>query len=117
MRENLKDINHVRKRFNAVFSRYGVRTSFGHKKRTLLFLDVKDSYGNDVCDHIWFTDCKGWKSLKLKKGDKVSFLARVKPYWKGYVGDVESVQMDYKLSHPTSFAKFETKATNQNLLF
>ena len=60
-----------------------------------------------VADHIWFTDTLGFRKLgELKEGDVVRFNARVRPYYKGYLGDgSEFRELDYKLSYPTRISR------------
>jgi len=98
MREELAKRENLRGVFTATFCRPGQRTSFGHVVHTLLFLEVQDSAGNVVTDHIWFTAAKCWQKLNLQPSQKVQFCARVKEYWKGYHTDRTR---DFKLSHPT----------------
>lgn len=114
MREGLKNINGVRQTFVATFERFGKKNGFkGYPVTTLLFNDVKDKYGTVFTDHLWFSDCEGWKKLNLQEGDKVSFDARVKTYIKGYKGrrddiDAPPISKDYKLSHPNNMVKSQT---------
>jgi hypothetical protein len=73
-------------------------------------VDVRDEAGNEVTDHLWFVVRKQLKALNLQPGDKIEFVARVKPYIKGYRGrrdldDAASVSTDYTLSHGTQFKK------------
>lgn len=103
MREELGNINLRRATFSATFVRYGTKPAYkGAPLKTLLFRDVVLE-GKNVTDHIWFTDTKGFRSIgELHEGDVVQFDARVRPYFKGYLGDGNEFQeMDYKLSHPT----------------
>lgn len=114
-REALKLINNTRQRFYAVFERFGTKNSYGYTKRTLLFKDIKNSKGEVVADHLWFTDCLLWQKLSLSEGEEVGFDARVKTYIKGYRGRREDVynpiRKDYKLSHPTNAFKRDSKST------
>ncbi|TAK59412.1 MAG: hypothetical protein EPO24_07695 [Bacteroidetes bacterium] len=110
MRENLKAINGKRVRVKAVFKKYGTKRGWnGRVLRTLLFVDIRDMSGAEVCDHIWFSDGAMFNALHLAPGDVVCFDARVKPYTKGYKGqsewynDAAAVETDYKLSHPSNF--------------
>lgn len=73
-----------------------------------MLVDVNDSNGKLVTNHIWFNYTKGFEKLgRLKAGDIISFMARVSPYVKGYRGyDIEKqmdhpIQQDYKLNYPT----------------
>lgn len=113
MRKGLQNIAGVRKRFTATFERFGKKSAFkGPAIVTLLFVEIKDKYGNEFCDHIWFTTNKQFERLNLNPGDKISFDARVKEYWKGYKGyrddeDLPPVSKDYKLSHPNNIVKHQ----------
>ncbi len=117
MRKELKNIEGLRSRFTATFVRYGSKKAFkGPPIKTLLFCNVRDKYGKDYCDHIWFTTNKQFEALNLKEGDGVSFDARVKQYTKGYKGnredyDLPAISKDYKLSHPNNIVKHEINAT------
>lgn len=63
----------------------------------LLFVNVCDSHGVEVTDHLWFDVAKCWEALKLKPGDRVEFTARVREYWKGYH---DNRRRDFRLSFP-----------------
>lgn len=113
MREGLKNINGVRKRFVATFVRYGIKPAYrGAPIVTLLFENVRDKHKQVYADHIWFTTCKGFEKYNFNEGDNISFDARVKHYYKGYRGrreDVDNpISKDYKLSHPNNIIKHET---------
>jgi hypothetical protein len=112
MRNELQKRDGKRGLFTATFSRYGRAKGFqGRELVTVLFLDVRDAQGAEVTDHIWFKCGKGFSMLGMKEGDRVSFEARVKPYFKGYKGqrytdgwsgDESGAQIkDYRLSFPT----------------
>lgn len=59
MREKLKNIEGVRKRFIATFVRYGKKKAFkGEPKITLLFENVRDKFGDVFTEHLWFTTNK-----------------------------------------------------------
>lgn len=112
MREKLKEISGVRKRFTATFERFGKKAAFkGPPITTLLFVDIRDKYDKEFCDHIWFKMGLQFKLLDLQPGDKISFDARVKPYIKGYRGrrfdeyESKPLEDDYKLSHPNNIVK------------
>lgn len=121
MREALKNINGIRKRFSGTFVRFGKKSGWkGREIKTLLFKDIT-SAGENICDHIWFTITKEFERADLQEGDRVSFEARVKHYWKGYKGrredeDLPAITKDYKLSHPKNIAVFKT-AGKQLTLF
>ena len=112
MREKLKERNHSRERFKGQFQKFGIKSSYrGPPKQTILFLDIKNSQGEIVTDHLWFNYTKGFKNLgELHPGDIIAFDARVRPYVKCYVGRGEdNREIDYKLSHPTKI-KFISRA-------
>ena len=106
MREDLGDMNGRRLRFQGIFRRYGIKTSYsiqqpmGFAKRTILLTDVKRN-GRVITDHLWFNLTKGFENLgELTEGDIIQFHARVRTYLKGY-GGYDNKELDYKLSHPT----------------
>jgi hypothetical protein len=109
MRKELKKIQDIRKTFIGTFKRYGTKTNWhGFPEKTILLVDIKDSSGKKVTDHIWFRMTKGFEKLgELQEEDVVQFDARVKEYVKGYFGYREEVQwerpieQDYKLNNPS----------------
>lgn len=107
MREELAKYENWRGEFTAVFKRFGTRRAFkGPPVKTLLFVEVKDGAGAEMCDHVWFNDCAGWQRHELKPGDRVAFNARIVRYVKGYKGrrqddDLPAPSTDFRLSHPT----------------
>lgn len=110
MRKQLKMIENQRMVFVGVFERYGTKTNWnGYPENTILLKDVKNSIGKIVSDHLWFSLTKGFQNLeKLEVGDIVQFQARVKPYIKGYVNNINYIderEIDYKLSHPSKIKK------------
>lgn len=117
MREELKPRDGLRGTFTATFVRFGSKQKFrGPPQKTLLFSHVRDVTGNEVCDHLWFTDCKGWAALDLQGGERVQFEARVKAYVKGYFGRDEYAReespprTDYKLSWPNKIRRHLRRA-------
>jgi signal peptidase I len=102
MRERLKAIVGVRARFRGTFSKFGERTSHGYVKRMALLVDVTDSRGREMCDHLWLNLTPTVERLALQPGDVIEFDARVRPYVKGYYTDR---RRDYKLNNPTNFLK------------
>jgi hypothetical protein len=101
MRERLAPLDGKQAVFFATFARFGWRTFRGrYVGKTALFLDVRDSRGNQLADHLWFKVGKGLDSLGLKEGDAVSFSARVGSYQKrdGY---------DYHLVYPRDLKKVD----------
>ncbi len=111
MREDFEKSVGLRGEFTATFKRFGSKSGFkGYPVRTALFCDVSDKTGKVKTDHIWFTVGKQMKELNLQAGDKISFVARITPYEKGYKGfrdtfDAPPVSLDYRLSFPNQFKK------------
>jgi YgiT-type zinc finger domain-containing protein len=118
MRKALKQIDGERKTFTGMFVRFGRKHRFKPIKvgdewidydTTVLLRDIRDATGKIVTDHLWFNYTLGFARLgELSEGEEIRFNARVKPYLKGYVNHREWVderRIDYKLSHPTKFAR------------
>jgi len=106
MRKNLEDKIGLRKKFRAVFTRFGKKVNYhGYTDTTILLTEIVDTETNSVVtDHHWFAYTKGFEKAQLKEGATIEFEARVKMYKKGYVNRKLSIrkrQTDYKLSHPT----------------
>ena len=106
MRKHLEDKLGLRKKFKAVFSRYGKKVNYhGYTDITILLTQLVDVETNTiVSDHQWFAFTKGFEKAHVKEGDAIEFEARVKVYKKGYINRKLSInrqQSDYKLSHPT----------------
>ncbi len=107
MRKNLEDKVGLRKKFRAIFTRFGKKVNYnGYTDITILLTQLVDMENNAlVADHHWFAYTKGFEKAKLNEGDTIEFEARVKVYKKGYVNRKLSInkrQSDYKLSHPTN---------------
>jgi len=101
-----------RLRFRGFFVRYGQKRAFrGPPLATLLFRDVcLAENGQQMTDHLWFNETKGFKALgPLKEGDCIEFDARVTHYMKGYRGRREDIYKptykDWRLSFPTKIAR------------
>ena len=110
MRKELKKIDEQREPFTGFFSKYGWKTNYrGPSTETILLVEIRNSEGLFICDHLWFNLTKGFEALgQLTQGDKVRFEARVKKYKKGYVNrraGIDEQKFDYKLSHPTKIVK------------
>jgi hypothetical protein len=111
MRVRLGKMYGERTVFRGTFSRFGLKSAYkGPPLKTVLLINITDSSGRIVCDHLWFNFTKGFAALDLKEGDVVEFHARVKDYWKGYRGRRDDVwdkplEKDYKLSFPTKIRK------------
>lgn len=106
MRKHLEDKVGLRKKFRAVFTRFGKKVNYqGYTDTTILLTHLTDAETNAlVSDHHWFAFTKGFEEVTLKEGDIVEFEARVKIYQKGYVNrklSINNKRSDYKLSHPT----------------
>lgn len=106
MRKELAKEAGQRKRFRAVFSRFGKKVNFkGYSEETVLLQHVVDiESGKVVTDHIWFSYTKGFEKIKLTEGIVLEFDARVKEYRKGYVNSrykINNSKNDFKLSNPT----------------
>ena len=107
MRKSLENKVGQRKKFRAVFTRFGKKVNYkGYTDETLLLTQVTDIETNTiVTDHHWFAYTKGFEKIQLKEGAMIEFEARVKTYKKGYVNHKLSInkrKSDYKLSHPTN---------------
>jgi hypothetical protein len=121
MREELAKIAGRRRRFEAVFDKFGKKAGYKGMLTTILLIDVRDLVsGKVVTDHLWFTDGKRFQSLQLQQGDHVRFEARVTEYLKGYRGrqdeddpDYRPVQTDYRLSFPTKMMKWSSGFESQ----
>jgi hypothetical protein len=110
MRTALKKIDTERGSFTGTFAKYGLKSNFkGPSTSTILLVNIRDSSGLIVCDHLWFNLTKGFESAgTLVKGDRIRFDARVKRYRKGYVNQrikIDQSTFDYKLSHPTKITR------------
>ena len=106
MRKKLESNKDVRKKFHAVFSRFGKKVSFsGYSDQTILLIDVRDAETQEtLTDHVWFAYTRGFENIPLRPGAKVEFEARIKEYKKGYVNrrfKIDQSRVDYKLSYPT----------------
>jgi hypothetical protein len=105
IRKKLAQDEGERKKFRAVFSRFGKKINFnGYSETTLLLTQVVDIQKMQVvADHVWFSLTKGFEAIKLEEGTIVEFEARVKEYSKGYVNKrygINNRRQDFKLSHP-----------------
>lgn len=114
MRRELASQEGQRKKFKAIFTRLGKKTSYqGYPEETILLNNVADAEtGKIVTSHLWFTYTKGFQEARITPGDTIEFEARVKEYRKGYVNKqygINNSKQDYKLSHPTKIKVVETK--------
>ena len=104
MRERLAQIEGNKSMFYGEFSKYGWRRFMGqYVGKTLLLTNIRDKYGNIICDHLWFHLTKGFEKLgELKKGQILKFEARVQSYTKHRGED-----LDYHLAYPQNLAIVE----------
>jgi hypothetical protein len=105
MRSKLSADEGQRKKFRAVFSRFGKKVNYqGYSETTVLLTKVVDvEQKSVVTDHAWFSLTKGFESIKLEPGMIIEFEARVKGYEKGYVNKrygINQRKQDFKFSHP-----------------
>ncbi|MFZ6012780.1 MAG: hypothetical protein ACOYXT_20715 [Bacteroidota bacterium] len=106
IRKRLAPQEGQRKKFKAVFTRFGKKVNFkGYSETTLLLSNITDAETNEiVADHVWFTYTSSFEKADLVEGESIEFEARVKEYSKGYVNrkiGINQRKTDYKLSHPT----------------
>ncbi len=106
MRKALLEKQGERRKFSAVFCRFGSKTNYhGYSAETVLLTNVIDSEnGQLVADHLWFNYTKSFQEAGLIAGKLVEFEARIKKYVKGYVNiryKIDKRTLDYKLSHPS----------------
>lgn len=106
MRKLLAKEDGERKKFRAVFTRFGKKVNYkGYSETTVLLTIIKDDETNElVADHIWFSYTSGFEKAGLSEGALIEFEARIKEYTKGYVNKqygINNRKRDYKLSHPT----------------
>jgi hypothetical protein len=119
MRTALKKIDTERSSFTGTFSKYGQKTNYkGPSTDTILLVQITDSEGTFICDHLWFNLTKGFENIgTLKRGDRIQFDARVKKYKKGFVSrqmGIDQRKTDYKLSHPTKIVKLANRQSGQS---
>jgi superfamily I DNA and/or RNA helicase len=112
MRKALSERNGIRKKFIAVFSRFGKKVNYsGYSEPTILLTNITDAETKTlVTDHLWFSLTKGFEKAGLTEGVTIEFEARVKEYTKGYVNrqlGLNEKKKDFKLSHPTNIRIIE----------
>ena len=89
MRRKLIKCDEDRRFYRGTFSRTGFNRRCNGE--VILLLNIKDDSGKKITEHLWFNMTKGFRSLGLREGDEVEFLAR----------------RDYKLSYPTKMRKLD----------
>lgn len=87
-------------KFIGTFKKKGYRGFSFYLCETVLLVDIKDSKGNRITDHLWFS-CNDFQNIELKKGDRISFEAKIGQYVKGYEGSKNGfpkpLKIDYNL--------------------
>lgn len=102
-RPELGALNGKKSLFFATFEKFGWRKFQGRfVGKTLLFVHVKDKGMNEVADHLWFKMGRGFEKLNLKKGDQITFHARVDSYARG---GRDSNDFDFHLEYPEHLTK------------
>jgi hypothetical protein len=109
VRKKLQAREGQRKKFRAVFVRFGRKINFrGLSEETILLKNIVDLEDNKlVSDHAWFSYTKAFQKVKLEPETQVEFEARVKQYSKGYVNrryKIDRTTTDYRLSHPSKIS-------------
>lgn len=105
MREKLKEAEDRKTRFIGRISRSGKRRDGNNIIETILMLDITNSKGQYVADHMWFEKRAGFDRVKgLEDGDVVQFYATSTIYLKGYLGRRRNVydsnlKLDYRLTN------------------
>lgn len=111
MRVDFEKNDNVRLRFKATVDKFGFKNGYKGPEPTILLIKIASLDNIIKTDHLWMNTTKQFENLNLQKGDVIEFDARIKPYQKGYVGyreDVyKSIELDYKLSHPSKVVKLE----------
>ena len=106
MRKELEKQEGERRKFSAVFVRFGKKANYhGYSEETILLKHVVDFETKQlVADHVWFSYTKTFQQARLTESAGITFHARVKEYTKGYVNrrfSIDQRRKDFKLSHPT----------------
>jgi hypothetical protein len=109
MRELLAPLEGQRLTFTGTFAGYGCRPHYGNVYlQTVLLQDVTTADGAPATDHVWMYCGERFGALDLRRGDKLTFQARVRPYHKGQIycrknGRLKRVKsyLDFTLSYPT----------------
>lgn len=99
MRNKLKAFENIQYTYIAEFSRYGSAIISNRKYDTVLLKNIKNVFGDYVCEHIWVREPWKFKKIKLQEGDKIMFKAVVKKYKRGYFKDTSNVDFDYCLKY------------------
>lgn len=96
--------------FYGTFDRAALRyLPYKGKCIVIVITNVRDQYGNYVCNHVEFNDIKGFDRLHLEPGDGVSFRARVvacqnaEDAMYGFINKYTGIY--YRLMNPTKVTK------------
>src|SRR5258708_36469960 len=82
----LENLIGFKDKFIATFVCFKIEKMPTYTKMMVLLHDVRDEGGTLLADHIWLTDGKRVSPLRPRKGDLISFQAKVKFYKGNYVG-------------------------------
>jgi len=106
-REALAKQNGQKLKFRGTISQFGTKRNWktGAPEPTVMLVNVENSSGKLVTDHLWFNLTKKLDVLRLKEGDRVQFYGIIKQYVKGYEKD----QIDYKISYPSKIVKIRSE--------
>ena len=118
MRERLAAIAGVRSRFRGRFERWGsasVRFRINGRRcikevKTLVLVNVTDTKGNELTDHLWFKCGKQFEDLELSPGDQVEFAATVEKYFKRRRDELDGetyFEGDFCLKRPAKMVKLD----------
>ncbi|MFO8019871.1 MAG: hypothetical protein R6U96_14700 [Promethearchaeia archaeon] len=105
IRKRLKERFHgenKRRKYRAVFERFGSRSGYKGPVRTILLKNLVDGKTHKpIADHLWIDCGKRFDKIHLTSGDLVEFYARVDAYEKGY----KFKRIDYRLVYPSKVRK------------
>lgn len=106
MRKKLQEIGSTERHlFQGTFIRSGFKTYQEHHNPTLLLGNILDETQQLVTEHLWFNYTLGFLRLgELRRGDRVTFAARVASYQKGHWFDR---QQDFRLTRPTRISRVD----------
>lgn len=95
--------NRVGKRdmYTGIFVKKSARPDKKGFLQTLLLEDLRDSQGECICSHMWFTMTKGFLLAQMVHGDKIQFVGKVEEYERNHFSQNPSVpngSIDYRLT-------------------
>ena len=116
MRTNLKKLGFDEPHtYIATFSHTSTRRDdMDWLQETVLLTDVYRADTMEfMTDHLWFDYTFGFRDVKLQKGDRIQFEAKVESYERGYKGYYDGlyppITIDYKLSSPKHIIKLDSE--------